>query len=236
MHLSARWTLGFSLLAAVGGGFLPACAAQRVTLASGSHLEATAYRMVGNLIVFSLAGGGEVGVPPSNVLRIEEQASAPVTDPQQTHPPRTAAAPAAPAPAGVSELPRVSPFDPEPGVRALIARIARDQKVDPRLVEAMVKVESNFDPFAVSSKGAMGLMQLMPKTARRYQVGNTFDPVENLRGGTRYIKELMERYGEIRLALAAYNAGEEAVDRYGGVPPFRETREYVVRILRLLDS
>jgi len=106
--------------------------------------------------------------------------------------------------------------------------------VDPGLVEALVRVESNYDPFAVSPKGAMGLMQLMPRTAERFQVTNAFDPRQNLEGGTRYLSELLTRYGEARLALAAYNAGEQAVDRYQGVPPYHETRQYVGRILESL--
>jgi soluble lytic murein transglycosylase-like protein len=217
----------------MGIGSFPAIASHRVTLVSGSHLEATSYRMAGSLIVFSLPGGGEVGIPPRNVLQIVEQP----TPAEEASPEAAVPVPRAQesSPAAATALPHVSPWDPEPGVRALIQEIAGAQSVDPRLVEAMVKVESNFDPYAVSRKGAMGLMQLMPKTARRFQVGNTFDPVQNLVGGTRYIRELLDRYGEIRLALAAYNAGEEAVDRYRGVPPFRETRDYVVRILHLLN-
>ena len=209
-----------------------ASAAHRVTLASGGHLDAVAYRMERDLLVFSLPGGGEIGFPSRNVVRIEERAL-PVVDPAPVAGPALPASPDL-LPASGTARPFVSPFDPEPGVRALIREIAGAQSVDPRLVEAMVKVESNFDPYAVSRKGAMGLMQLMPSTARRFEVGNTFDPSQNLEGGTRYIRELLERYGEIPLALAAYNAGEDAVDRYGGVPPFRETRAYVDRILRLL--
>jgi len=186
-----------------------------------------------DLLVVSLPGGGEIGFPPRNVVRIEERALPSVESVPEIQPP--VPAPPVPAPgAGVSR-PLVSPWDPEPGVRALIREIAGAQAVDPRLVEAMVKVESNFDPYAVSRKGAMGLMQLMPETARRFRVGNAFDPSQNLEGGTRCIKELLERYGEVRLALAAYNAGEEAVNRYGGIPPFRETRAYVHRILQLLN-
>src|SRR5262249_4769649 len=136
----------------------------------------------------------------------------------------------APAPGTQAEKPHVSPFDPEPGVRAMIRSLAGSVGVEPRIVEAMVEVESNFDPYAVSHRGAMGLMQLMPGTARRFRVENVFDPEQNLQGGMQYLKDLLGRYGDLSLALAAYNAGEEAVDRHRGVPPYPETRLYVRRI------
>jgi len=117
----------------------------------------------------------------------------------------------------------------------MIDQAARTAAVHPALVRAVIAVESAFDPRAVSRAGAQGLMQLLPSTARRYGVGNPFDPEQNLRGGARYLSYLLKRYNNnLELALAAYNAGEDAVDRYGrNIPPYRETREYVPAVLKL---
>jgi soluble lytic murein transglycosylase-like protein len=118
--------------------------------------------------------------------------------------------------------------------RHQVQNFSHSRKLDPRLVEAVVAVESNFNPRAVSRKGAAGLMQLMPRTAKRYGVENRFDPIENLAAGTRHLRSLLDRYGgSLELALAAYNAGESAVERYGGVPPYPETRDYVKKVLAL---
>ena len=109
--------------------------------------------------------------------------------------------------------------------------------VDPALVHAIVKVESDFNPMAISRKGAMGLMQLMPQTAVDMNVRNTFDPGENIDGGVKYMRYLLDRYeGNVSLALAAYNSGENAVKRWGTIPPFPETQNYVQRIMRLYNG
>lgn len=118
----------------------------------------------------------------------------------------------------------------------LINRTAAEQQVDPNLVKAIIKVESNFDAFAVSPKGARGLMQLMPATADRYAVANVFDPEANIRAGVQYLRDLQAMFpGQLSLALAAYNAGENAVLRSNGIPPYPETRQYVQRVLDLYD-
>lgn len=113
----------------------------------------------------------------------------------------------------------------------LIGLTARENQVQPALVKAVIAAESNFDPDAVSHRGAQGLMQLMPTTAEALGVEHPFHPVENVRGGTRYLRLMLDRYGDLERALAAYNAGPQAVDQYGGVPPFRETRDYVRRVM-----
>jgi soluble lytic murein transglycosylase-like protein len=109
--------------------------------------------------------------------------------------------------------------------------------VDPSLVHAIVKVESDFNPFAISRKGAMGLMQLMPQTANTLNVRNTFSPDENIEGGVKYLRYLLDRYeGNLSLTLAAYNSGETAVKKWGTIPPFKETQDYVKKILQIYNG
>ena len=119
----------------------------------------------------------------------------------------------------------------------LIRSISDRNNLDTDLVRAVIRVESDFNSAARSKKGAMGLMQLMPDTARLHNVIDAFDPSDNVEGGVRHLKMLLERYrGDLELSLAAYNAGSGAVEKHGGIPPFAETREYVRRVLRFYDS
>jgi len=160
--------------------------------------------------VLRLAGGRTV-VPKAKVVAFR-------LDPGDPSAPSDHDAPSLPAPETLDQL---------------AARLASELQVEPRLVAAVIAVESAGDPSAVSPKGAAGLMQLMPATARRLGVGNVFEPTDNLKGGILYLKALLERYhGDLARALAAYNAGEGAVDRHHGIPPYRETTRYVIRVLR----
>jgi len=118
----------------------------------------------------------------------------------------------------------------------IIERASMKYGVDPTLVRAIVKTESNFDSGAVSEDGARGLMQLMPETARLMGVRDIDDPEENLEGGVRYLSQLLKTFGSnLQLAVAAYNAGETAVRKYGAIPPYRETRDYVKKVLHYYD-
>jgi soluble lytic murein transglycosylase-like protein len=117
-------------------------------------------------------------------------------------------------------------------VDVLVRAAARTAGVDPALVAAVARTESNFDATAHSPAGATGMMQLMPATAQALGVENPYDPAQNVRGGARYLRELLDRFGgDVRRAVAAYNAGPGAVERFGGVPPFAETQRYVERVM-----
>jgi len=129
-----------------------------------------------------------------------------------------------PVPVASSEVPEI------------VVKTAKLYDLDPLLVHSVIQTESNYDPFALSPKGAQGLMQLMPSTARRFGVTNSFDINQNLQGGVTYLKYLFDLFGDQELALAAYNAGEQAVIRYGGVPPYPETLSYVKSVSRRYSS
>lgn len=190
--------------------------ADLVFFANGRSMSVRAHREEGASIVLLLRSGGEIVCDRSLVTRIEPDE---IPYPYPAVPDLAAA---------------VTPAPPEPSLPygKLIDSAAARHGVDPRLVRAVIQVESAFQADARSPKGAMGLMQLMPATARLYQVRDPFDPQANLDAGVRHLRTLLDRF-ELALALAAYNAGEGAVSKYGGIPPHRETRAYVSRVLSL---
>ena len=197
--------------------------AEIVYLTSGRTLSVKAHRYDGESIVLTLRSGGEVTCDRTLVEKI-------VPDEVPYEEPVRAAAPAA---AARQDAPTISPAVLErTPYGEIIARMSEAHGVDPLLVRALIQVESNYRPRAKSQKGAMGLMQLMPSTAREYKVRNPYDPTANIEAGIKYLKTLIDRYGE-PLALAAYNAGPAAVQKFKGIPPYRETRNYVAKILSL---
>jgi soluble lytic murein transglycosylase len=128
---------------------------------------------------------------------------------------------------------RLHPMISEQELAPMISRFSRQHQLHPALIRAVIKAESDFDPHAVSRAGAVGLMQLMPQTAVRLEVRDLYDPEDNIGGGTKYLRQLLDRFrGNLPLALAAYNAGEHVVDRYRALPPIDETRQYVRKVLR----
>ena len=131
---------------------------------------------------------------------------------------------------------KMSPPMPSPDLNALIQDQAGEQGVDANLVKAVIAQESGFNPGAVSKTGAEGLMQLMPGTAEGLGVDNAFDPAQNVAGGVKYLKNQISKYHSVPLALAAYNAGPGAVDKFGGVPPYAETKNYVNRVMSLYQK
>ncbi len=123
-----------------------------------------------------------------------------------------------------------------PQIKSMIVSAAQTNDVDPDLLDALVNAESSYDPSARSRAGAIGLSQLMPDTAKSLGVNDPFDPVQNLNGGAKYLRGLLDKFGDVPQALAAYNAGPHAVEKYGGIPPYSETKAYVNRIMSAYNA
>jgi len=197
---------------------LPAAHADLAVFTDGRVLRVEDARLIGEQIHLVLVGGGLLEIP---AIRIDR-----VVDDEINH----------------SQLPSGFGSDCNPSWREyrlpdtvpyadLIEDAAKAADLDPRLLAALVRAESNFDPVAVSRVGARGLCQLMPSAASDHKVHDVFDPADNLRGGAAHLRLMIDRFESLDLALAAYNAGAATIDRYGDVPPYRETRGFLRRIL-----
>jgi soluble lytic murein transglycosylase-like protein len=184
----------------------PALRAEYVVLRNGQRLKVTGYELVGDKYRLQMSGG-KVEIAAEEVVAIE--------------------------PEDVFALPATVQLAPQPLYRDLVEAAAKRYNMDADLITSVIAVESNFDPKAVSRKNARGLMQLLPETAALLGVKNIDDPAENIDAGTRYLRDLLQKYNNnLALALAAYNAGPDKVQLYGRVPPFAETISYVRRVKR----
>lgn len=186
--------------------------AEIAVMGSGKILYIDRFERADEDVTLFLTGGGEVRVPSEWVANIVP-----------------------------NEIVVTQGTDPEdvrllPHLESVIAPAASKYSLDPNLVAAVIWAESSGDPNAISKKGARGLMQLMPATARELGVGNVLDPGQNVEGGSHYLRKMLDDHdGDLTLALAAYNAGPDAVRKYGGVPPYRETQDYVGRVMRVYE-
>jgi hypothetical protein len=218
------WLRGFSIGLVVMAGAV--ARAELVVFSDGRVVKAASYQVADDELEIALPGGGSYRVDLARVERIvdDEVAPEPLSVAHRAGGSYDLAY-------DLSYKPDRKPLFNTP-FDALIETEAKRNNLDASLVSALIRAESNFEPRAISRKGARGLMQLMPATARRLAVRYPFDPRSNLQGGVKYLRELADRFeNRPELILAAYNAGEDAVQSYGGVPPYRETINYVKRIL-----
>ena len=214
--------------------FLAACLAGTTALATdlvvfedGRGVRVSGFAIADGVARLSLESGGELGVPAGSIAAIERAIDA--DDPEPLEDPLRASE----AATIVDDLRADEKWRKAAGRYAdAIAAAADRNALDRALLAAVAKVESNFNPYAVSPKGACGILQLMPKTAKRFGVKNVFDVTQNVEAGAQYLRWLLDRFeGRVDLALAGYNAGEGAVARHGGIPPYAETGRYVFKVL-----
>jgi hypothetical protein len=208
--------LGLIAAIALVGRAAPA-RAEIAFFANGHNMSIKSHRVEGDTLVLALRAGGEMMVDAALITRIEPD-EVPYPEPELVR----------------EETVRFDRRDARKEYAAIIDRVSKEQGVDARLVRAVIQVESGYQQTARSRKGAMGLMQLMPQTARQYAVADPYDPVANIEGGIKHLKMLLDRW-PTQLALAAYNAGEGAVEKFRGIPPYPETRAYVSRVLQLVS-
>lgn len=223
----------FGIVLLLSAAAIPASATDVATLRNGFTIRHESRAPLGDTTRLFLTADGSsfVDVPTGEIVQIEPDLNPPPA-------PEKSAEAVAPAPAGMGPLlPTSAPPTPSASQHVDVTEVvnaASDRyRLDPDLVNSVIRAESGFKVHAISPKGAQGLMQLMPGTASKLGVPNAFDPEANVDGGTRYLRELLERYNfDLIKALAAYNAGPHRVEQYGGVPPYRETRKYVASIVR----
>ncbi len=224
-----EWKQFVASMVALAAIAAPARAADIAVLSNGFSIRHERREVVGTTTRLYLTSGstGYVEVPSSQIDHFEKD-STPATAPISG-----ATAVPIPAAASRSSIPGQKINAGGPNLGDVVSEASTRHQLDPDLVTSVIRAESNFNFRAVSPKGAQGLMQLMPKTASQLGVANAFDPKANVEGGTQYLRTLLEQYNfDLVKALAAYNAGPQRVTRYGGVPPYYETQEYVARIVR----
>jgi soluble lytic murein transglycosylase-like protein len=227
--MSSRLRSFVRLLVLVGVSTLlsASASAEILVLTNGGTLSVKGYRIDGSQITVTLRRGGEATFDRSLVARIaEDEVPEPAPLPEPPVAESVVVVPALQPTVSLAELSQ-RPF------ADMIQTVSARHGVDPVLVHAMIQAESNYQPRARSTKGARGLMQVLPSTARQFGGGNLFDPQHNLDTGVRYLKGLLTQF-ELTQAIAAYNAGPAAVRRYGGVPPYAETQAYVEKVLASL--
>ncbi len=195
-------------------------AGEYAVLTTGFRIQAERHATEGEVTTLYHAGGGYSSLPNNMIASFEQEEY--VAPPKPEAPVATQPAPS-----------------PQQDVHALVKKAAEQHGVDPRLISSVIAAESAYNPKAISSKGAAGLMQLMPGTARDLGVTDRLDPSQNINGGTAYLKKLLERYSgfknQLERAVAAYNAGPATVDSHGGLPPYRETIDFVSRVARKIS-